>query len=103
MKTWGLSGAQIDKGVSGPYVAAVHFEFESQDSMNAALGPGRHRRRDGRHHQLHHDPTSHPDLRDRRLKRSTAAEPPAIGRMSERSERIIDTVAKSEATKRPSA
>ena len=23
----GLEGAQIDKGVDGPYVAAVHFEF----------------------------------------------------------------------------
>ena len=38
LKTWGLSGAQIDKGVSGPYVAAVHFEFESQEAMGAALG-----------------------------------------------------------------
>lgn len=38
LKTWGLSNAQIDKGVSGPYVAAVHFEFESQEAMGAALG-----------------------------------------------------------------
>jgi len=38
VKTWGLSGAQIDKGISGPYVAAVHFEFESNDAMGAALG-----------------------------------------------------------------
>ncbi len=41
VSTWGLKGAEIDKGVSGPYVAAVHFVFESNDAMNAALGhPG---------------------------------------------------------------
>ena len=40
-QTWGLSGAVIEKGINGPYVAAVHFTFESQDAMNAALGsPG---------------------------------------------------------------
>lgn len=39
--TWGVEGAQIDKGVSGPYVAAVHFTFESQEAMGAAMGvPG---------------------------------------------------------------
>ena len=36
--TWGLEGAQIDKGLSGPYVAAVHFTFESTDAMAAAMG-----------------------------------------------------------------
>jgi uncharacterized protein (TIGR02118 family) len=35
--TWGLTGAEIDKGVSGPYVAAVHFQFESMDALNAAM------------------------------------------------------------------
>jgi uncharacterized protein (TIGR02118 family) len=40
-KTWGLDGAEIDRGVTGPYVAAVHFRFESTDAMNAALAaPG---------------------------------------------------------------
>jgi uncharacterized protein (TIGR02118 family) len=34
---WGLSSAQIDKGVDGPYVAAVHFEFESMETMGAAM------------------------------------------------------------------
>jgi len=29
VKTWGLDGAEIDKGVNGPNVAAVHFKFES--------------------------------------------------------------------------
>ena len=38
VKSWGLDGAEIDKGVSGPYVAGVHFRFESIDAMNAALG-----------------------------------------------------------------
>lgn len=37
LKTWGLESAEIDKGVSGPYVAAVHFTFESMDAMGAAL------------------------------------------------------------------
>jgi uncharacterized protein (TIGR02118 family) len=38
VKTWGLEGAEIDKGVNGPYVAAVHFQFESMEAMGAALG-----------------------------------------------------------------
>jgi len=37
VKAWGLKGAAIDKGVDGPYVAAVHFEFESTDAMAAAM------------------------------------------------------------------
>ncbi len=37
-KTWGLSGAQIDKGIDGPYVAAVHFTFDSLEAMGAAMG-----------------------------------------------------------------
>lgn len=41
VKTWGLEGAEIDKGVNGPYVAAVHFTFDSLDAMGAAMGvPG---------------------------------------------------------------
>ncbi len=41
LKTWGLDGASIEKGLDGPYVAAVHFDFESMDAMMAALGkPG---------------------------------------------------------------
>lgn len=35
--TWGLSGAEIDKGVDGPYVAAVHFTFDSGDALQAAM------------------------------------------------------------------
>lgn len=38
VSTWGLGGAQIDKGVDGPYEAVVHFTFESMDAMGAALG-----------------------------------------------------------------
>jgi uncharacterized protein (TIGR02118 family) len=37
VKSWGLDGAEIDRGVNGPYVAAVHFKFESEDAMNAAM------------------------------------------------------------------
>ena len=41
VEKWGLSGAEIDRGVDGPYVAAVHFKFESLDALNAARGgPG---------------------------------------------------------------
>jgi uncharacterized protein (TIGR02118 family) len=41
LQTWGIAGADIDKGVSGPYVAAVHFQFESMEAMSAALSlPG---------------------------------------------------------------
>jgi uncharacterized protein (TIGR02118 family) len=38
VKTWGLGGAEIDKGVDGPYVAAVHFKFESAEALAAAMG-----------------------------------------------------------------
>jgi uncharacterized protein (TIGR02118 family) len=38
--TWGV-GAEIDKGVNGPYVAGVHFFFESLEQMQTAMGmPG---------------------------------------------------------------
>ena len=37
VKTWGLDGAEIDKGIDGPNVAAVHFKFESLDAMGAAM------------------------------------------------------------------
>ena len=37
VKTWGLDGAEIDKGVDGPYEAAVHFKFESSEALQNAL------------------------------------------------------------------
>ena len=41
VQTWGLDSAEIDRGVNGPYVAAVHFRFDSLDALNAAMGaPG---------------------------------------------------------------
>lgn len=41
LKAWGLTGAQIDKGIDGPYVAAVHLTFESQEALGTALSsPG---------------------------------------------------------------
>jgi uncharacterized protein (TIGR02118 family) len=41
VETWGLEGAEIDRGVNGPYVAAVHFTFGSMEAMGAALAaPG---------------------------------------------------------------
>jgi uncharacterized protein (TIGR02118 family) len=38
---WGLDSAEIDKGVDGPHVAAVHFRFESVEAMQAAMGSPR--------------------------------------------------------------
>lgn len=37
-EAWGLSGAEIDKGIDGPYVAAVHFTFESLEELGAKMG-----------------------------------------------------------------
>ena len=37
-KSWGLDTYEIDKGVNGPYVAAVHFLFPSTDAMSDAMG-----------------------------------------------------------------
>jgi uncharacterized protein (TIGR02118 family) len=42
-QTWGVADAdvQIDKGIDGPYVAAVHFLFASMDALGTAFGaPG---------------------------------------------------------------
>ncbi len=38
LRTWGLSSAEIDKGIDGPYEAAVHFTFDSLEAMGAAMG-----------------------------------------------------------------
>ncbi len=35
-EAWNV-GAEIDKGVNGPYVAAVHLFFESMDAMQSAM------------------------------------------------------------------
>ena len=41
VKSWNPDRVSVDKGVDGPYEAAVHFEFESMDAMGAAMsGPG---------------------------------------------------------------
>jgi uncharacterized protein (TIGR02118 family) len=37
MKTWGVEGAEIDRGIDGPYVAAVHFRFASPEAVQAAM------------------------------------------------------------------
>lgn len=36
--SWRPVRVEIDKGVDGPNVAAVHFLFESADDLQAALG-----------------------------------------------------------------
>ena len=37
VKTWGLAEAEIDKGLDGPYVAAVHFKFASLEALQSAM------------------------------------------------------------------
>jgi uncharacterized protein (TIGR02118 family) len=37
VSAWGLDSAEIDKGIDGPYVAAVHFKFASTEAMQAAM------------------------------------------------------------------
>jgi uncharacterized protein (TIGR02118 family) len=36
IQTWSLDGAEIDRGIDGPYVAAVHFKFPSPEALQAA-------------------------------------------------------------------
>ena len=39
--TWGIKGSQIDKGINGPNVAAVHLFFDSMDAFQGAMAaPG---------------------------------------------------------------
>lgn len=38
LEKWGLESADIDRGIDGPYEAAVHFTFESMEAMGAAMG-----------------------------------------------------------------
>ena len=37
LQAWGLQEAEIDRGIDGPYVAAVHLKFDSMDAMGEAL------------------------------------------------------------------
>ncbi len=37
MDAWGLDEAEIDQGIDGPYVAAVHMKFDSLDAMGSAM------------------------------------------------------------------
>ena len=37
LRTWGLAGAEIDQGLDGPYVAAVHLQFESPEALQQAM------------------------------------------------------------------
>lgn len=37
LQTWGLDSADVDKGIDGPYEAAVHMTFDSMDAFGAAM------------------------------------------------------------------
>ncbi len=37
-RSWSPEKVEIDRGISGPYVAAVHVWFKDQDALNAAFG-----------------------------------------------------------------
>ena len=53
VKTWSPVSTEIDKGIDGPYVAAVHFTFDSRRRVQRGVGCRGHRRRDGRRRELH--------------------------------------------------
>jgi uncharacterized protein (TIGR02118 family) len=36
-KTWGPAKTEIERGVHGPFVAAVHFTWDSQEAMEQAM------------------------------------------------------------------
>ena len=36
-RTWSPRSVEIDKGVDGPYVAAVHLTFDSLDALQEAM------------------------------------------------------------------
>ena len=38
MKAWSPTSTQIDVGINGPYVAAVHMTFDSMDAFQAGMG-----------------------------------------------------------------
>jgi uncharacterized protein (TIGR02118 family) len=38
VSAWGGVPAEIDKGIDGPYEAAVHFTFDSLEAIAAAMG-----------------------------------------------------------------
>ena len=38
VKTCGVSRVEIDKGIYGPYVAAVHLFFDSMEALGEAMG-----------------------------------------------------------------
>ena len=38
VSTWGVERVEIDKGLNGPYEAAVHFFFPSTDAIGEAMG-----------------------------------------------------------------
>ena len=37
LRTWGLPSAEIDRGLDGPYVAAVHMRFASPEAIAEAM------------------------------------------------------------------
>jgi uncharacterized protein (TIGR02118 family) len=37
VRTWNPASVEIDKGVDGPYVAAVHLTFDSLEAMQQAM------------------------------------------------------------------
>jgi uncharacterized protein (TIGR02118 family) len=35
--TWGVERYEVDKGINGPFEAAVHFFFDSMEAMGTAM------------------------------------------------------------------
>ena len=67
LRTWDIDKAEIDKGVNGPNVAAVHLFFDSMDAFGAAMGSPGTADDHGRRRQLHEHHAGDAGLRDRRV------------------------------------
>ena len=62
--TWKPARVEIDRGVDGPYVAAVHFLFDSADAFQAALASEGTAAITADVAELHPDSAGHADQRD---------------------------------------
>ncbi len=72
VRTWGLAGAEIDRGLDGPYVAAVHLQFESLEAMQQAMANEGTGGDHGRRRQLHQHHARAADERSRGLTTSAS-------------------------------
>ena len=68
VRTWSPLSAEIDKGIDGPNVAAVHLTLRLPRRAAAGDGCRGHGRHPRRRRELHDDHPGPADERDRRLR-----------------------------------